>query len=272
TERRVLCVLNRTGRARLLACSACGSVARCERCGAAVSQVPDAPVPRPLACAKCSLVRPQVCATCGSTSLKTLRAGVTRVREELQSLARRPVGEVTASTGETPDCPVLVGTEAVLHRASRAGPPSAVAFLDFDQEVLAPRVRAAEEALGLLATASRLVGGRAGRVLVQTRLPDHPVLRAALLADPGRMIAGEREVRIALRLPPYVSVALLSGPGAAEYVGALGALPGAPAEVLGPAGGEWLVKAASSDALAEILAGVPRPPGRLRVAVEPARI
>ena len=38
TERRVVCVLNRTGRARLLACASCGEVARCERCGAALAQ------------------------------------------------------------------------------------------------------------------------------------------------------------------------------------------------------------------------------------------
>ena len=34
----------------------------------------------------------------------------------------------------------------------------AVAFLDFDQELLAPRYRAAEQALALLARAARLVG------------------------------------------------------------------------------------------------------------------
>ena len=33
---RVLCVLNRKGRARLLACAACGEMAGCERCGAAL--------------------------------------------------------------------------------------------------------------------------------------------------------------------------------------------------------------------------------------------
>ena len=40
-ERRVVCVLNRTGRARLLACAACGEVARCERCGGALAQDED---------------------------------------------------------------------------------------------------------------------------------------------------------------------------------------------------------------------------------------
>ena len=79
------------------------------------------------------------------------------MREELESLAGRPVGEVTAETTTLPDAPILVGTEAVLHRV---GAVDGVAFLDFDQELLAPRYRAGEEALVLLARASRLVGGR----------------------------------------------------------------------------------------------------------------
>ncbi|MEZ5168309.1 MAG: hypothetical protein R2695_18215 [Acidimicrobiales bacterium] len=38
---------------------------------------------------------------------------------------------------------MLIGTEAVLHRIDRA---DVVAFLEFDQELLAPRQRAAEQA------------------------------------------------------------------------------------------------------------------------------
>ena len=45
---RVVCVLNRLGRSRLLACAACGQVADCERCGAAVAQ----PEPGVLRCAR----------------------------------------------------------------------------------------------------------------------------------------------------------------------------------------------------------------------------
>ncbi|HUE58668.1 MAG TPA: hypothetical protein VMO88_03725, partial [Acidimicrobiales bacterium] len=178
---KVACVLNRTGRARLLACEACGELARCERCGSAVQQEPGGL----LVCPQCALTRPVVCASCGSTVLRRLRIGVTRAREELEVLAGRPVGEVTASTAELPGADVLMGTEALLRRLSPADGFGAVAFVDFDQELLAPRVRAGSEALGLLAMASRLVGGRAGRVLVQTRVPDHPAVRSALLAEPG---------------------------------------------------------------------------------------
>ena len=75
---RVLCVLNRKGRARLLACSACNEVSRCEQCEAAVEQSRDeAGV---LACRRCGTRRPEVCAACGAQRLKKLRVGVTRVR------------------------------------------------------------------------------------------------------------------------------------------------------------------------------------------------
>jgi primosomal protein N' (replication factor Y) len=268
-ERRVVCVLNRTGRARLLACGSCGDLSRCERCGAALVQQPDGSRPYPLVCPRCSLTRPQVCMTCGSSRLRLLRVGVTRAREELEALSGRPTGEVTAATRQLPEADVLVGTEAVLHRFSRADGFSAVAFVDFDQALLAARVSAGEESLAWLAHASRLVGGRDGRILVQTRLPDSPVIRAALLADPDILSAGEGEMRRALGLPPATAVAVVSGPAAGAYVDALRSTS---LELLGPDGDRWMVKAPDATVLADSLAAVPRPPGRLRVAVDPPRL
>jgi primosomal protein N' (replication factor Y) len=259
----VVCVLNRKGRARLLACAACGSLARCEVCGAAVGMAGE---PGTLSCARCGTTRPTVCLECGSTRLKMLRVGVSRVREELEALTGRPVGEVTAETGPLPTAAVLVGTEAVLHRA---GPVDGVAFLDFDQELLAPRFRAAEEALALLARASRLVGGRrrGGRVLVQTRVPAHEALVAALTADPGRLSVSEAGVRAALRLPPESAVALVSGEAAPAFVASLSGV-----EVMGPDRDRWLIKAADHEALSAALTAVSRPPGRLRIEVDPLRM
>ena len=37
-EGRAVCILNRTGRIRLLACAQCGALARCTRCGGAMAQ------------------------------------------------------------------------------------------------------------------------------------------------------------------------------------------------------------------------------------------
>lgn len=262
TGRRVVCVLNRTGRVRLLACGACGELARCERCGAAVMGGAEGG----LLCPRCELSRPWVCASCGSTRLRVLRIGVSRARDDLAALAGRPVGEVTAAAPGVPPEDLLVGTEAVLHRLGRQDRVDVVVFLDFDQELLAPRVRASEEALALLAAASRLVGGRDGRILVQTRVPDHAAVQAAVRADPSVVSDAERPLRQELRLPPYSAVALVSGPAAGEYVSRLRGV-----DVLGPDRDQWMVRGVDTAGLVDALAEVPRPPGRLRVAVDPAR-
>ena len=263
---RLACVLNRKGRARLLACVGCTELSRCEACQGPVEQRTGE---AGLACRRCGLERPSVCQACGSSRLKTVRVGVSRVREELEALAGVPVGEVTATTVQHPTARVLVGTEAVLHRLP-AGQRTDVAFLDFDQELLAPRFRAGEQAMALLARAARAVGGRegGGRLLIQTRLPEHEVVAAALHADPGRVAAAEAPRRAALRLPPAAAVARVSGAQAEPFVAALGTS----VEVLGPDGGSWLVRATDHDALCEALAATPRPAGRLRVEVDPPRI
>jgi len=200
-----------------------------------------------LECWRCGQRRPVVCAKCGSTALRALRLGVSGVREQAEALAGREVAEVMASCKELPDAPVLIGTESVLYREAevhRTGGASVVAFLDFDQDLLATRYRAGEEALALLARASRLVGGRAGRVVVQTRWPEHPVVRAALLAEPTRLTEVEAPVRMELRLPPFSALALLSGPGAEELAASVSDLAsirgperaGLAAQSAGPAG------------------------------------
>jgi len=255
---RVAVVVNRTGRARLLACALCGAIARCERCGGAMAQPAQA-----LRCQRCSDQRPPVCQACGATRLRVLRAGVTRVAEDVAALARRDVSVVTAATRGLPAGGLLVGTSAVLERAGRCR-LDAVLFPDFDAELMAPRARAGESALGLLALAARAVGGHSGRVVVQTRLPEHAVLRAVALSNPGVVVAEEQAVREELRLPPYAALAEVSGEGAAEFVGCLSGL-----EVRGPDRGRFLVRAPDHQVLCDALAAAPRPPGALRVAVDP---
>ena len=264
-DARLVCVLNRKGRGRLLACATCRELARCEPCGAAVEAADEG-----LRCRRCRTERPTVCLACGATRLATLRVGVTRAREELELLANRPVAEVTADTAPGPppaDVPILVGTEAVLHRVSGA---RAVAFLDFDQELLAPRYRAAEAAIGMLARAARLIGGRSGsgRLLVQTRVPGHEVIDAALHADPSRLTVVESARRAALRFPPETAVAAVSGQAAAAFVDALDGS----VEVLGPANDRWLLRAPDHRTLCDALAAAARPPGRLRIEVDPLRV
>ena len=269
---RVAAVLNRKGRGRLLACKACGELARTADGRAPMRLEDDA-----LVAVDGSERRPVVCAQCGSTVLRILRMGVTRAREELAALVGEPVGEVTADTGALGSERIMIGTEAVLWRLESA---AIVVFLDFDQELLAPRQRAAEHALALLARAARLTGGRrdGGRLLVQTRQPDHPVVEAAVRADPSILASVERDRRQALGLPPYGAQAKVSGAGAESFAEALRAVAGAfgavsaPVSIMGPFDGQFLLRARSHEPLLDLLAAVPRPAERLRVEVDPLRV
>lgn len=266
TDARVLCVLNQKGRAALLGCAACGRTARCEHCDAAVHK-PDGE----LVCRRCHTTRPVICAACGGVHLKTIRLGVGRVVEDLAALTGERVVQVTAETParDVDSARLYVGTEAVLHQVGRA---DVVAFLDLDQELLAPRYRAAEEALALVVRAGRLVGGRAdgGRVLLQTRAPDHEVVRAALLGDPDRVRVAEDDRRALLGFPPHRALAEVGDQAAEAFVARIPADAGV--EVQGPVDGTWRLRAPDHATLCDALAAVERPPGRLRLAVDPLRL
>jgi primosomal protein N' (replication factor Y) len=265
TARTVVCVHNTPGRGRILACRSCRMLARCAVCDAAVRLADDGT----LSCRRCGTVRPAVCLHCGGSSFANLRPGVTRLREELEAAAGRPVVAVTGRDAEPPpDAGVYVGTEAVLHRVPRA---DVVAFLDIDTELLAPRYRAAEQTIALLVRGARLTGDRraGGRLLVQTFLPRHEVVQAVLLADPGRLVEPERTRRRMLGLPPSAALAAISGPGSDEMADALRARDGI--EVGGGAS-HWTVRAPTWEQLGTALIATPRPKGsRVRVEVDPPR-
>lgn len=281
---RAVCVLNRRGRARLLACRTCGELARCEVCGATVEQPTDDD-PAGLRCMQCATERPSVCLHCHATRFRAVRPGIARVRDDLAALLPRvDVASVDAATHDVPDVPVLVGTEAVLHRvaaSATARPVGLVAYLELDQELLAPRARAAEQALWLLVRGARLVDPGAGvgasRLLVQTRLPDHEVVDAVRHGDPMRVVAAEAPRRAALGFPPFGGLAEVRGDPAAVGA-ACEAVAEAGVTVLGPVaeGSRALLRSGSVAELCDALAvpGVDaaRARGRLRVDVDPRRV
>ena len=286
SDRTVVCVLNRKGRARLAYCASCGDLACSTETGRALRLEGHH-----LVDPHSGEARPAVCEACGATRFRRVRVGVKGVAEEMERLARRPVVQVVGepAAGAADDTahssswrehagrrqaggPALfIGTEAVLHRVPSA---DAVAFVDFDQELTAPRYRAGEEAFALLVRAARLVGPRAGggSILVQTRLPAHPVLTAAATADPSAWAVAEAERRAMMRQPPAAAWALVSGAAASSYIDNLsaGRLAGM-LDIAGPADGTWRIRSENCDTLLDALDAAERPTGRLRVAVDPMR-
>ena len=226
--------------------------------------------------------------------MKALRVGVSRLREELAALLGVAVGEVAGplgaarSSGPTrrggshraqPAEPVLIGTEAVLHRVRRA---AAVSFLDIDLHLLAPRLSATEETLSLLVRAGRLgraAGVRSGHGPGCWRRPacrTTPCSPRPPRGNPHRCWTPRRRSGEPSGLPPFSALALVSGALAPAYAEALVAAAtdeppglGDPARTRRGSSSRRL----SIGELCDVWPAWPRPPGRgLRVEVDPTAL
>ena len=272
-SRRIVAVLNTKGRARLLACASCKSLARCVQCDAAV----EIGATGQFSCPRCSTQRPQVCAKCSSAKFLTLKPGVSKLREEIAQAAGRKLADVVEVTGAGDDAMAIdqtkmlfVGTEAALHRVHEA---DTVVFLDIDQELSAPRYRASEIVGSLLVHAARLVGRseRGGKVMVQTHSVDSPVLQAMATLRIDQYLQSVSVMRNFMKLPPFGALAQLSGTNIDDAIHKL--QKNVFVNVSAASDGSYLVKASDWQVLADALSEIEPAKGvRLKVQVDPARV
>jgi primosomal protein N' (replication factor Y) len=272
-SRRIVAVLNTKGRARLLACASCKSLARCAQCDAAVEIGTNGQ----FSCPRCSTQRPHVCMKCSSAKFLTLKPGVSKLREEIAQAAGRKLSDVVEVTGAGDDAVAVdqskmlfVGTEAALHRVHEA---DTVVFLDIDQELAAPRYRASEIVGSLLVHAARLVGRSelGGKVLVQTHSVDSPVLQAMATLRIDQYLQSVSEMRNFMKLPPFGALAQLSGTNIDKAVSDL--QKNVFVHVSAANDGSYLVKASDWQVLADALCEIEAVKGvRLKVQVDPARV
>ena len=270
-SRRVVCVLNSKGRARLTACGSCRNILRCEKCDAALNQS-DKTI---LDCPRCGESRPVICQVCGSSSCAVLKPGVARLREELEAAANRSVFEVTAATESVNErCNVFVGTEAVLHRVQSA---DTVVFLDIDSELLAPRYRANEIVATLVVHAARLVGrsNQNQRILLQTHTPDNAFLVGLKIGDLNQYFASDDARRSLLKFPPYGSIAQVSGKGTKAFLDSLNESLeySAVVQTMNKDTENGLIRAENWQQLTDVLSSAQRPAkSRLTFHIDPPRV
>jgi primosomal protein N' (replication factor Y) len=202
-----VCVLNTKGKARLIACKSCRAVQACGECSSLLTQSDDGE----LFCVRCQVAAGSVCVSCGRTSFVVPRGGVSQLVAQVVKSTRNPVVEVTADSDDTwTKGSVFIGTEAVLYRIPST---DVVVFADIDRDLGAPRITASREVLSLVARAARIVGPH-GRVVIQTRQPQHPLLQAMAATDPSTALLGWMKKDIAQRqafsLPPFSSMVRVS--------------------------------------------------------------
>ena len=239
-----LCVLNTKGRAKIVVCRSCRALQTCGECSSALTIDDDGH----LRCDKCGVDRGSVCTACGRTAFTVPRGGVAHLVAQVQRSTGRSVVEVTADTDDSwPAGAVFVGTEAVLHRIPQA---ETVVFADIDRDLNAPRVTASREVASLLVRAARVVGG-SGCVVVQTRTPDHPLLRAVSSGSVHEQLMEWNRADIATRetfsFPPFGVLARVSLAEGESF----GDMPDVSPVRAAVHDGEALLSAGSRDAMRE---------------------
>lgn len=230
----VLVQVPRAGYRPALACQHCRAPARCRAC--------DGPLNQPRAhvaptCAWCDTEHAGwACVQCGGTQL---RAPVTGERLTVEQLGRTFPGiRVRSSAGDS----VLHQVDAqpaIVVATPGAEPPAEggyAAALLLDTWILLARtdLRAAEEALRRWANAVALVRPSVdgGRVVVVGD-PAAPAVQALVRGDPAGFAERELDDRLAVRLPPAVRLATVTGARSAIDSAVKWAWP-QPVELLGP--------------------------------------
>ena len=205
----VLVQVGRPGYAPRLACADCRQSARCNRCEGPLAQKSANSTP---ACSWCgALAVNWRCSHCEGEKLRLVGAGAGRTAEELGRAF--PGVRVIVADGERP---VLeVGPEPALVIATRGAEPiaaggyRAVLLLDGETMVARESLRVGEDCLRWWSNAAALAARRAPVVLVGVGGALASSLATWRQADYAR---GELADRRALRFPPAVRVATVTGP------------------------------------------------------------
>jgi len=222
-----LLFLNRRGYAPLTLCRTCGHRLACPDCA---SWLVEHRFRGRLACHHCGHEEPvpKVCPECGAEdSLVACGPGVERLAEEAAS--RYPDARIAILSSDLSrgtllsdmlrdiakgEYNLIIGTQLVAKGHHFPGLTLA-GVVDADLALETTDPRAGERTWQMLAQVSGRAGrgDKRGRAIVQTYMPDHPLMRALAAQDRDSFLAHESEIRQRAMLPPFGRMAgiIISG-------------------------------------------------------------
>jgi primosomal protein N' (replication factor Y) len=210
-------LINRRGSASVVVCRDCGYVQICPECQRPLVFHATSVA---LRCHHCGATAPVArrCPACESPRIRYLGGGTERVEREVAvrfpqlrvgRLDRDVVERHGAAVRVVDDfaagrLDILVGT-ALVAKGLDVPSVTLVGVVSADIALNLPDERAAERTYQLLAQAVGRAGRgtRPGRALIQTYLPEHPVVRAIADGDPGEFYANELAARRRFHSPPF---------------------------------------------------------------------
>jgi primosomal protein N' (replication factor Y) len=211
-----LLYLNRRGTARLVRCENCGWQATCPHCDVPLTYHGDK---HELRCHSCDHKQkaPVTCPSCGHPNILYKTAGTKAIVQEVQRLfpearvARFDTDNSKAERFEQHyenvkdgNVDILVGTQ-MLAKGLDLPRLSTLGIILADTSLYMPDFSAQERTFQLISQVLGRIGRGhvAGRAIIQTYHPDHPVIQQAIDGDYQAFYKAELESRRLFLFPPY---------------------------------------------------------------------
>lgn len=256
-------LLNRRGYSSFVQCIDCGAVATCPHCSITLTHHRN---PDRLICHYClhkEDPRPD-CPRCGGRNLRQRGLGTQQVERLLcerfpsARIARMDVDTTSGKWAHTRildrvasgDIDILLGTQMIAKGLDFPN-VTLVGVVDADVGINLPDFRASERCFQLLSQVSGRAGrgAKGGRVLIQTRLPNHHAVRYAVAHDYVSFVRDEMAGRVDPPYPPNVRLANIVFSGLIED----------PTAKLAIHAGEWLRELIATRADEEVTVVGPAP-------------
>ena len=216
-KEQVILFQNRRGFAPMIECNTCGWVPKCKNCDVSLTYHKGL---NQLTCHYCGYTYqlPRICPACEGTDLRNRGFGTEKIEDDIKALfpdarvARmdldttrtRTAYERIISDFQQGKTDILIGTQMV-SKGLDFDHVSIVGILNADTMLNYPDFRAYERAFQLMAQVAGRAGrkNKRGRVVLQTKSIDHPIIPQVIANDYEAMVGEQLAERQMFHYPPY---------------------------------------------------------------------
>lgn len=216
-KEQVILFQNRRGFAPMIECHTCGWVPKCKNCDVSLTYHKGL---NQLTCHYCGYTQPvpRQCPACEGVDLRNRGFGTEKIEDDVKAIfpearvARMDLDTTRTRTAyeriihdfQQGRTDILIGTQMV-SKGLDFDHVSVVGILNADTMMNYPDFRAYERAFQLMAQVAGRAGrkNKRGRVVLQTKSIDHPIIPQVMRNDFEGMVAGQLAERQLFRYPPY---------------------------------------------------------------------
>ncbi|MGH1538202.1 MAG: primosomal protein N' [Gammaproteobacteria bacterium] len=223
SDNQILLFLNRRGYAPTILCQECAWVAECSRCDARMTFYKNRNILKCHHCLKEERV-PEYCPTCNSDKFLWLGEGTQRIENTLTEIfPNTSITRIDRDSTRKKDAlkeklddiragkyQIIIGTQ-MLSKGHDFPNVTLVGILNVDHGLFSTDFRATERLAQLLVQVSGRAGRstKKGKVLLQTYLPEHPLLNCLLSQGYAAFSKEALKIRKECALPPYTFMLMI---------------------------------------------------------------